>query len=223
LGNQAGFAGMMGGGNRIISLQQLGGVDMPHSISIFPADFEQKAYVLQYLDRWNADESLTFFSQSQGRYITMEAEHRYDIIYTDALSLIVSMINGLINIITFALVGFTSLALVVSCVMIGIITYVSVVERSLGGRKRDVSNLFIAETVIIGAISGLFGIAVTYGLSGIINLIVRSLTDVTAIAIFPFTYAVIMVTLSIGLTLVSGLMPSRAAAKKDPAVALRTE
>ncbi|MCL2531265.1 MAG: ABC transporter ATP-binding protein/permease [Oscillospiraceae bacterium] len=243
LGNQAPFVAMAGGmvaGNRqleemarvrTISLQQLGGVDMPHSISIFAADFEQKEFVLQHLDRWNADESLTFFSQSQGQYITIEADQRDEIIYTDALSLIVAMINSLINIVTFALIGFTSLALVVSCVMIGIITYVSVVERikeigvirSLGGRKRDVSNLFTAETFIIGLFSGLIGIGVTFAISFFLNLIIWHLEGIRTIAIFPWFYAVMMVSISVFLTLASGLLPSRSAAKKDPVVALRTE
>ncbi|MCL2447044.1 MAG: ATP-binding cassette domain-containing protein [Oscillospiraceae bacterium] len=232
LGNQSGFAGMMGGGgNRTISLQQLGGVDMPHSISVFAADFEQKAYVLQYLDRWNTDESLMFFSASQGQYITLDAEQREEIIYTDTLSMIAAMINNLIDIVTFALIGFTSLALVVSCVMIGIITYVSVVERikeigvirSLGGRKRDVSNLFTAETFIIGLISGLIGIGVTLLGSFVLNQLIWHMQGIRTIAIFPWHLAVLMVSISVFLTLISGMLPSRSAAKKDPVVALRAE
>jgi len=215
-----------------ISLQELGGNDLAQSLAIYPVDFEQKDFVLEHLDRWNADEDITFYSASQQKEITINAEERDDVTYTDALSLIISMINNLIAIITFALVGFTSLSLVVSCVMIGIITYVSVVERtkeigvirSLGGRKRDVSNLFTAETFIIGLTSGLVGIGVTYVGTFLINLLISSLqSDISTIAIFPWNYALIMVCVSIGLTLISGLMPSRSAAKKDPAVALRTE
>ena len=208
----------------VLSLQQLGGnIDadgnvLPSLISVYPLDFTQKDYVLRYLDQWNSDDDIVVNGK------TLLAGDREEIIYTDALSLIISMIKSLLRIITVALVGFTSLSLVVSCVMIAIITYVSVVERikeigvirSLGGRKRDVSNLFTAETVILGLVSGLIGIFVTYLLSALINLFV-------SIAVFPWYYAAIMVCVSVGLTLISGFIPSRSAAKKDPAVALRTE
>ena len=115
--------------------------------------------------------------------------------------------------------------------MIGIITYVSVVERtkeigvirSLGGRKKDVAHLFNAETLIIGFSSGLVGILVTYGLSALINVVVGSMTGIYTIASLSPLTAVIMVVLSVLLTTISGLIPSRAAAKKDPVVALRTE
>lgn len=151
--------------------------------------------------------------------------------YTDSIGLIMGMVNDLINIITYALVAFTALSLVVSTVMIGIITYVSVVERtkeigvirSLGGRKKDVAHLFNAETLIIGFSSGLVGILVTYGLSALINVVVGSMTGIYTIASLSPLTAVIMVVLSVLLTTISGLIPSRAAAKKDPVVALRTE
>jgi len=243
LGNQTPFMAMAGSmftGNaqlsqmaqmKSLTLQQLGGVDFPNSIALYPVGFEQKDVVLAHLDKWNADESITFYSESRGKDITLKEDEREDIIYTDALSMIVAMINTFIDIITFALVGFTSLALVVSCVMIGIITYVSVVERikeigvirSLGGRKKDVSYLFNAETLIIGLISGLIGVGFTYFGSWIINLIIYNLQDIKTIAIFPWHYAVIMTCVSVFLTLISGFLPSRSAAKKDPVVALRTE
>lgn len=224
--------GSMGGGGSnapdeyyTLTLQQLGGKDLPCALSIYPTNFEHKDAVLAYLDRWNSDESLTI----DGNVI--EASERDDITYADNLSLVISMINEFIDIVTYALVGFTALSLVVSCVMIGIITYVSVVERtkeigvirSLGGRKRDVSYLFNAETFIIGLASGLFGIGITYLLCLVINLIVSSVSVISAIAVFPWYEAVIMVCVSVLLTLMSGLFPSRAAAKKDPVVALRTE
>ena len=115
--------------------------------------------------------------------------------------------------------------------MIGIITYVSVVERikeigvirSLGGRKKDVSHLFNAETFIIGLLSGAIGVGVTYFLSGIINAILESLTNIPNLAALPFYQALLMIALSVALTLISGLIPARSAAKKDPVVALRTE
>ena len=243
LGNQSRFISMAGGifsGNSMLegmadikslTIQELGGVDFPDSISVYPISFEHKDLILSYLDSWNKDENITFYSETQGKEITISSDERTDIIYTDTLSLIVEMINNFIGIITFALIGFTSLALLVSCVMIGIVTYVSVIERikeigvirSLGGRKKDVSNLFIAETFIIGLISGLIGIAMTYLGSYIINQIIYKLQEIRTIAIFPWYYAAIMVSLSIFLTLASGLIPSRSAAKKDPVVALRAE
>ena len=225
--------GSMGGGGSgnapdeyyTLTLQQLGGVKLPSSLSVYPVNFEHKDAVIAYLDRWNSDEDIVV----NGKLIT--AAERDDITYADNLSLVISMINDFIDVVTYALIGFTALSLVVSCVMIGIITYVSVVERtkeigvirSLGGRKRDVSYLFNAETFIIGLASGLIGIGVTYALCLVVNLIVSSVSAIAAIAVFPWYEAVIMVCVSVVLTLLSGLFPSSAAAKKDPVVALRTE
>ncbi|MBQ8407108.1 MAG: FtsX-like permease family protein, partial [Clostridia bacterium] len=132
---------------------------------------------------------------------------------------------------TYVLVAFTAISLVVSSVMRGIITYVSVVERtkeigvlrSLGARKKDIKNLFNAETFIIGLTSGLFGVAVTYLLSLAINGILAALTGIATLASLPILSAFIMVCVSVGLTLISGLIPAQAAAKKDPVIALRTE
>lgn len=151
--------------------------------------------------------------------------------YTDTVGLIIAMVNTMIEMITIALVAFTALSLVVSTVMVGIITYVSVVERikeigilrAVGARKKDIKRLFIAETFIIGLAAGIVGIAVTYILSLILNLIIASLAPVTAIAALPFWQALIMIGISVALTLISGLIPASAAAKKDPVVALRTE
>ena len=151
--------------------------------------------------------------------------------YTDMIGLIITMVNTLIDIVTYALIVFTSLSLVVSTVMIGIITYVSVVERikeigvirSLGGRKKDVANLFIAETFIIGTLSGLFGIGITAILAAIANSIIGSLSGVYNIAILRLDHVLLMIGLSMVLTLISGVMPARAAAGKDPVNALRSE
>ncbi len=198
-----------------LTKRDLGGETLPSKISIYPVDLAHKEKVIEYLNDWNSQE---------GRL------DEDKITLTDPLSLVFAMINDMITVITIALIGFTTLALLVSSVMIAIITYVSVVERikeigvirSLGGRKRDVSNLFVAETVIIGFASGLIAIMFTYLASFIINLIVYDEIGFN-IAIFPIHYAAIMLTISILLTLISGLIPSRSAAKKDPVVALRTE
>lgn len=161
----------------------------------------------------------------------LEIDDSLKINYTDMIGIIINMVNTLIQIITYALIAFTALSLVVSTVMIGIITYVSVVERtkeigvirSLGGRKKDVSHLFNAETLIIGTASGVLGIAITYLISLIINLIIGNLAGIYSIASLPWYQAIIMILISILLTTISGLIPARSAAKKDPVVALRTE
>ncbi len=198
---------------------------LPKEIQIYPPNFVQKDKVLAWLDVWNSEATITL---NNGTVLT--SSDRDTIVYTDLLSLIMRMISNLLTIITIALIGFTSLALIVSSVMIAIITYVSVVERikeigvirSLGGRKQDVASLFIAETFIIGFIAGLIGIIVTYGLSLVINIIVTLIAE-ARIARFPWWVALVMLSVSIVLTLISGLVPSRSAAKKDPVVALRTE
>ena len=151
--------------------------------------------------------------------------------YTDTVGVLMTIVNTLIQMITVGLVAFTSVSLVVSTVMIGIITYVSVVERikeigvirAMGGRKRDVKNLFTAETFIIGLLAGLIGIIVTYLLSIVANIIIGTITGVYTIAALPPWQALIMVALSVVLTLISGLLPASKAAKQDPVVALRTE
>jgi len=145
--------------------------------------------------------------------------------------LVISIINTMIDVISYALIAFTSISLVVSTVMIGIITYVSVVERikeigvirSLGGRKKDVSHLFNAETFIIGLSAGVFGVGVTYLISIIVNAILEPLIGYANIAALPINEAILLILLSVGLTLISGLIPAKSAANKDPVVALRTE
>ena len=189
----------------------LGGIDLASSIKIYPLSFDDKNLVTEYLDAWNDEHD--------------------KITYTDSLELIISMINTMINIISYALIAFTSISLVVSTVMIGIITYVSVVERikeigvirSLGGRKRDVSNLFIAETAIIGMLAGLIGVGATYLISTLVNFILKPLIGYSNIASLPLGNAIFLVCLSVILTLISGLAPAKSAANKDPVVALRTE
>ncbi len=217
--------GMGGGGDvYVLSKRDLGGNELASKISIYPINLDKKANVLNYLDDWNKDVDIIV----NGNLVTKS--EREEIIYSDPLSIIFKMLNQIINMITIALIGFTTLALVVSSVMIAIITYVSVVERikeigvirSLGGRKKDVANLFIAETFIIGLTSGIIAIIFTYFASFIINLIVINSIG-SKIAVLPWNYALTMIIISVLLTLISGFVPSRSAAKKDPVVALRTE
>ncbi|MBQ8884962.1 MAG: ABC transporter ATP-binding protein/permease [Clostridia bacterium] len=195
-------------------LRTVGGLDTYTSISFYPKDFEAKEKILDKLDYWNE-------THDTAEKIT----------YTDTIGLMMSMVQQILDAVTYVLVAFTAISLVVSSVMIGIITYVSVVERTkeigvlraCGARKRDIKNLFNAETFIIGLSSGVFGVAVTYLLSFGINALLGSLTGIATLASLPFTSALIMVAVSIVLTLISGLIPASAAAKKDPVVALRTE
>lgn len=209
-----------------LSLRALGGKDIPSTIKIYPTDFNYKDNVTEYLALWNSDSNIVV-----GDKTLTKAERGEDIQWTDNLAIVIGLVNNLVNIVTIALVAFTALSLVVSTVMVAIITYVSVMERikeigvirSLGGRKRDVSSLFIAETFIIGSISGIFGIAITYLLSAIINLIVGNLVGIFTIASLNISTALIMIAISILLTLISGLIPASLAAKKDPVVALRSE
>ena len=192
--------------------------------TVFP-DFDQKDLTLEYLDLWSSDKKLDIGG------VSYKAKDRNKIIYTDNLSVIIKMIQDMIEVITIALIVFTALSLVVSSVMIAIITYVSVIERekeigvirALGGRKRDVSNLFNVETFIIGLISGIFGIVITYLITVIVNVSLRDLIEADHIAVLTLKTIGSMIALSIILTLISGSIPARMAAKKDPAEALRTE
>ncbi len=195
-------------------MQSIGSSATVTDIFIYTDSFDAKEGILEYLDTWND----THESSKQVKY-------------TDTIGLIMGMVEMMLNAITVVLVAFTAISLVVSSVMIGIITYVSVVERvkeigvlrSLGARKKDIKNLFNAETFIIGLSSGVFGVVVTYLLSFGINALLGSLTGIATLASLKVSAAITMVCISIGLTLISGLIPANAAAKKDPVVALRTE
>lgn len=208
-----------------LSLNNVGGAELPSSISIYPIDFDIKEQVLDYLDAWNNDGTITVGDKQ------LSKENRSDITYTDTLSLVISMINTMIQVVTTALVAFTAISLVVSTVMIGIITYVSVVERikeigvirSLGGRKKDVAHLFNAETFIIGLFAGLLGIGITYLISAIANIIIGNITGIYTLAALKPVQAIVMIVISVLLTLISGLIPAKSAAKMDPVNALRTE
>ena len=179
-----------------------------------------------YLSAWNESEGAIVVNG-----VSYEKEDREEVTYTDTLALVIAMINTMIDVVSYALIAFTSIALVVSTVMIGVITYVSVVERikeigvirALGGRKRDVSHLFNAETFIIGLLAGALGIGLTYLISAIANAILYPLTHIRRLAALPVGQAILLIVVSIALTLVSGLIPAGSAARKDPVVALRTE
>ena len=196
------------------ALRFVGGKDTVNAISIYTSSFESKNGLINYLEAWNN-------SHSRAQRVR----------YTDPVGTMMGMVETMLDAITYVLVAFTAISLVVSSVMIGIITYVSVVERtkeigvlrSLGARKRDIKNLFNAETFIIGLSSGVFGVVVTYLLSAAINAILGTLTGIATLASLPIGAAVIMILVSVSLTMISGLIPARAAAKKDPVVALRTE
>ena len=215
----------MGLNRKSLSLRHVGGISLPNSIHIYPVDFAWKDQVTAYLDVWNSDQDIMLGDK------ILTKEDRNEVVYTDNLSIIISLIHTMIDMVTTALVAFTALSLVVSTVMIAIITYVSVIERvkeigvirSLGGRKKDVSRLFNAETFMIGGISGLIGIIITYILSAILNVIVGSLVGIYTIAHLPILTALILIIISIVLTSISGVIPARIAAKKDPVDALRSE
>ncbi len=209
--------------DRLISA--LGGSDSLYSIAIYPNNTEGKSAIVDYLNEWNSEETLTL----NGREIP--PEEREPVTYSDSMELVLGIIDGIVNTVSAALIAFTSISLLVSTVMIGIITYVSVVERtkeigvirSLGGRRRDVGALFTAETLIIGLCSGLFGIFCAYLASFIINPILGSVLSYGAICALPVPWALLLVLVSVLLTLISGALPSGRAARLDPAAALRTE
>lgn len=200
-----------------ITTRQVAGVKTPSQISIYAKDFDSKQALKEYIDGWNA------------RYTDEDEEYIY---YSDMMSDMFGMMETMVDAVTYVLVAFSSISLVVSSVMIGIITYISVVERTkeigvlraLGASKREISNVFNAETFLIGLFSGALGVGVTYLLSIPINLLLSSLIpDVGNLATLAPVAAIVLVVISVVLTLISGLIPSGIAAKKDPVNALRSE
>ena len=203
------------------NLKKLGYADLnvPGGINIYPKDFESKSEIVGILDQYNAD---------------MEAagEDEKVITYTDLVGTLMSSVTDIVNIISYVLVAFVAISLVVSSIMIGIITYISVLERkkeigilrAIGASRHNVSQVFNAETFIIGFCAGAMGIGITLLLLIPANSIIRSLADgVNVKAALPPVAAVVLIGLSVVLTLLGGLIPSRKAAKSDPVTALRTD
>ena len=203
------------------NLRKLGYADKnkPGGISIYPKDFESKEQILNILDSYNE---------------RMEASGQEEkaITYTDMVGTLMSSVTDIINVISYVLVAFVAISLVVSSIMIGVITYISVLERkkeigilrAIGASKRNVSQVFNAETFIIGFCAGVMGIGITLLLLIPGNQIIHSIAGRTDInAVLPAGYAVILIVLSVFLTLLGGLIPSKKAAKSDPVKALRTE
>ena len=199
-----------------LGLQMVGASTIPTGIYLYPKDFDGKAEVLKLIDDWNASEN---------------GAHN-KIVYTDATEVLTGTLGELINIISYVLIAFAAISLLVSSIMIGIITYVSVVERtkeigvlrSIGARKRDIARVFNAETFIIGLFAGLIGVVLTYILCFPVNAIIAKVSGgLKNIAVLKFDHALILIAVSFVLTLISGLIPARIASKKDPVVALRSE
>ena len=202
---------------------------LPETMSIYPVSFATKDKVNKYLDDWNKDVDITLYDGTAKQKVLHHSD-RDELTYTDTISLIISVIDMMITIVTTALIIFTSLSLIVSSFMIAVITYISVMERvkeigvirSLGGRKKDVSRLFIAENLVTGFFSGVIGIVITAIACLIINLIVAPF-GVPNIALLTVPIILIMIALSILLSVLAGLIPSMHASRQDPVIALRSE
>ena len=190
-------------------------LESPSSIQIFPKDFEAKESICDLITQYNETKE--------------NEEDKID--YTDYIGLMMSSVTTIVNMITYVLIAFVAISLIVSSIMIGIITYISVLERtkeigilrSIGASKKDISRVFNAETIIEGFVAGVLGIGITLLLCIPVNMVVESLAGVSGIASLPWLGAVILVAISMALTVIAGLIPSKMAAKKDPVVALRTE
>ena len=209
----SGFNGMI---SETLSTAQLGGSDNVTKLSFYSVDYKSKEELKDYLDTWNEKDGM---------------EEKDKVHYSDQTEMLFSALNTTINAVKIVLIAFTSISLVVSSIMIGIITYISVLERikeigilrAIGASKLDVSRVFNAETLIIGFASGMIGIILTYILTIPTNIIVKSLAGVANVASLPILSALILVLISMILTFISGLIPARIAAKKDPVEALRSD
>lgn len=202
------------------NLSEIGFVDFakPSDINLYPKDFESKEKLIDLISDYNNAQKDS-------------GNEEYTITYTDYVGLMTSSVSNIIDIITYVLIAFVAISLVVSSIMIGIITYISVLERtkeigilrSIGASKRDITRVFNAETVIEGFVAGGIGVAVTILLNVPINIIIKHLTDISSLSGLPVWGGFGLVGISIVLTLIAGFIPSKVAAKKDPVEALRTE
>ena len=202
------------------NLQKLGAVDIdtPTSISIYPKDFESKDKISSAIEEYN---------QKQRN----DGKEENTISYTDIVGTMMKSVSQIINTISYVLIAFVAISLIVSSIMIGIITYISVLERTkeigilraIGASKKDISRVFNAETLIIGLISGLIGIGITVLLTLPINSMIYAVTGVKVVTAVPFKAGVVLVLISMFLTIIAGLIPAKIASKKDPVIALRTE
>lgn len=203
------------------NLQKLGYVDfnVPSEISLYPKNFESKEEVVKILDKYN-------------HKMETEGKDEQVISYTDVVGTLMSSVTNIVDIISYVLIAFVAISLVVSSIMIGVITYISVLERkkeigilrAIGASKGNVSQVFNAETFIIGLCAGVIGIGLTVILLIPTNAIIHSVADTTAVsAVLPVIPALVLIALSVVLTLIGGLIPSRKASKSDPVTALRTE
>ena len=208
---------MMISGNTLeANLEKMGisDPDKPASVYIYPKDFESKNRITEKIEGYNA-----------------QAGEEHAVRYTDYVGLMMDSVTTIVNAISYVLVALVAISLVVSSIMIGIITYISVLERTkeigilraIGASRRDVSRVFNAETLIVGFAAGVIGILVTLGLTVVANIILSNLTGIPDIAALPPVAGVILVGISMLLTLIAGIIPSRIASRKDPVVALRTE
>lgn len=203
-----------------VNLVRLGYADLarPSQISIYPVDFESKGEIVAILDAYNQER------------VAAGAEDQV-ITYTDLVGTLMSSVTTIINVVSYVLVAFVSISLVVSSIMIGVITYISVLERkkeigilrSIGASKRDIRRVFNAETLIVGLVAGVIGIAATLALTLPANAIVQARFDIEQVAILPWQAGVILVAISMGLTVLAGLIPASAASRRDPVEALRSE
>ena len=201
-------------------------------ISLGYQDKEEPTYISYYFKSFEGKENFLKFIDKYNKKMEDEGEDEKVINYTDTTGILINSVKTIVNAVTYVLIAFISISLVVSSIMIGIITYISVYERTkeigilraIGASKHNISSIFNAETFIIGLLSGLFGIGVTYMLLPPINAVLHHFAgNVPLDATFYFKNALILVALSVVLTIIGGLIPARAASKKDPVIALRTE
>lgn len=202
------------------NLTKIGVVDLdsPYTINIYPKDFESKDEIERIIKEYNDLK-------------VEEGKEDDKIEYTDYVGLLMSSVTTIVNVIGYVLIAFVSISLIVSSIMIGIITYISVLERtkeigilrSIGASKKDISRVFNAETFIVGLTSGTIGIIITCILNIFINIIIKDVTGVVVSASLPIAAAIILITISTVLTMIAGLIPSKVASKKDPVIALRSE